>query len=419
MILCTVRPSIILAALVIAAPVFICPTADAAWTPHAVATAGASDAFSLGLDAAFTNPALLGRSTTAATQLRVVGLGAGITNNGFGWHDYRTYNGATLSESDKADLLARIPSSGIHLSANAGATALAIRSGRFGVRVDGSGYGGGRLNRDAVELFLFGNAHQSDWSFDDSDAEGLATWNVRVSYGRPVIHLFGRSLLAGARLSYVRGLYYGRAVEARADLRTTAVGLTGNATGDVYTAEGGNGIGLDVGLAMEFGPRWVAGLSVYNLVHTVRWSHNAEVTHYTLEFEDLTLDNFEDSLWIAEDSRESLRGFTRGLPARFALTLAHASSTWRVGSSVSIDADDRLSYSTIPMISVGVEHDVLAFLPIRMGASIGGATGPSFGWGGGLRLWRTELNVGFRIDRGIWLGHGRGLTAALALDLSL
>ncbi|MBD3298422.1 MAG: hypothetical protein GF341_07200 [candidate division Zixibacteria bacterium] len=399
--------------------VTLSPQALAGWTPQMVATTGASRAFGHGLEAAFTNPAFLGVTPSHGTQLRLVGVGAGVASNGLGWDDYRKYNGATLSDNDKNDILSRIPVAGMQMTADAGATAMAIRRGRLSVRVDGSATGGGRLDRDAVELIFFGNAEQPDWTFDDSDAEGLATWNLRVAYGLPVGRLFGRPVFAGASVAYVRGLYYGRAEEARADLRTSHTGLAGSATGDVYSAEGGSGVGVDLGMAVDLGSRWTAGLSVENVIHTVQWSHNAEVTRYYLQFDDLTVDNFEDSLWVANEIRETLDGFRRGLPARMRVSIGHSTPRWRFGTAISIDTEDRLSYSTTPVLSAGVEHDLLSFLPVRLGAAIGGVSGPAFGWGGGLRFWRTELNVGFRIDRGFWLGHGRGLTAAMALDLTL
>ena len=107
------------------------------------------------------------------------------------------------------------------------------------------------------------------------------------------------------------------------------------------------------------------------------------------------------------------------MPSRLTISLARSISEWRFGTTVSVAADNRLSYSTTPVVAAGVEHDLLPFLPLRAGAAIGGAGGPALGWGGGLRVARVELNLGFRIDRGVWLGNGRGLTAAMALDISL
>jgi hypothetical protein len=151
----------------------------------------------------------------------------------------------------------------------------------------------------------------------------------------------------------------------------------------------------------------------------VRWSTGTEVTHYHLAFDDLTVDNFEDSLWVADEVRESLDGFSRGLPTQMTMSLGRTLPRWRYGATVALSTAKRLSYSTTPVLSAGVEHDLFAFLPVRIGAAIGEESGPAFGWGGGLRFWQAELNVGFRIDRGLWLGHGRGVTAAMALDLSL
>src|SRR4030042_351703 len=66
------------------------------------------------------------------------------------------------------------------------------------------------------------------------------------------------------------------------------------AAADGLTAEGGSGWGLDLGVAWEQSAQSVFSLKLENLIHTISWNRNVEVTHYTLQFEDLTIDNFDD-----------------------------------------------------------------------------------------------------------------------------
>lgn len=387
-------------------------------TPLSAGMAGSSMALSFGVDAAFDNPAQLGWPQTSRMQLRLLNIGARLSNNGFGWGDYRRYNGANLNEQDKAAIVASIPSDGLSLDAGGGASAMATRVGRWSVHASAFGAARGRLDRQIVELVLYGNAARPDWTFANSEGEALAGWTAGLSHGRAVGHLLGRQIYAGFTLAYVRGLYYARSENPRATLSTQANGLTGAAAADVTTATGGDGLGIDLGLATEMWPHWMASLKLENVIHTIHWNRGIQTRRYDLNFEGVTVDNYDDSLWVSHESVSTRPAFSRGLPMRVRLGLGHTAACVRVAGEFSVSLANRLGGTTTPQIAGGIEYLAAGFLPLRTGVALGGTSGYAVGWGTGLWLGPARFDIGVRIDKAIWIGHGRGMSGALALDLA-
>jgi hypothetical protein len=392
-----------------------------AWaqSPLALSTAGASLALSQGVEALFSNPAHLAMSQPYWVQLRLVGASAGVHSNGLGFDEYRKYNGATLEAEDKADILAQVPAEGWALWSVGSATALAARMGAWGLSVSGLGSARGNLDREAIDLLLHGNADQPHWSFENSDGEGLASWQATLSHGRRMAQLGGGPVYAGLSVSYVRGLYLARADEVRAELATETTGLTGQATAEWVTATGGDGFGVDIGAAWQARPNLLVSIACEHLYHAIRWTRQVERTRYETVFDDLTIDNFEDSLWESHELTEPGDAFSVGLPPHVRVGAAFQAGKTSLAMEGSVWTAQRFAASTTPQVAAAVEHPVTRFLPVRLGVAVGGASGLAVGWGAGLRWGAFTWDVGFRIDRGIWIGDGRGLAASTAIDLSI
>lgn len=390
-----------------------------AQSPLSLATAGASLALSTGVEALSANPAHLGMPQAKWVELRLVGVGAGVHSNGLGLDDYRKYNGATLNDDDKADILAQVPDGGLSLWSEGTASALAIRSGRWGLAVSGIGSARGNVDREAIDLILHGNAEQPDWSFENSQGDGLASWQIALSHGRRLMTLHGAPVYGGLTASYVRGLYLARADQVQAEILTHSTGLTGDATAEVITANGGSGFGVDAGLAWQARPNILVSFSASNLYHTIRWNSEVERTRYELSFEDVTIDNFEDSLWESQDNRESLTSFSQGLPTHLRLGAGLTAGATRYALEGSIWTSGRFAASTKPQLSAAVEHTLGNSLPLRIGASVGGRSEFAVGCGAGLHLSWFAWDFGIRIDRALWIGNGSGLSAATAIDLAI
>jgi len=390
-----------------------------AQTPLLLSTAGASLALSHGIEALSANPAHLGMPQTTWVQMRVVGVGAGVHTNGLGFDDYRKYNGATLNDDDKSDILSQVPDAGLSLWSEGSATALSLRAGSWGLAASGLGSARGNLDREAIDLILHGNADQPEWIFENSEGDGLASWQVALSHGRQLFTLNGGPVFAGLSAAYVRGLYLASADQVRADIATQTTGLTGDASAEWITATGGTGLGVDAGLAWQARPNLLFSFSAAHLYHTINWDSEVERTRYELTFNDVTVDNFEDSLWSSEEFTESLESFSDGLPAHLRLGAGLTSGSTRYALEGSVWTRDRFAASTKPQLSAALEHTLGQSLPLRIGASIGGRSEFAIGCGAGLHFGGFMWDIGIRIDRALWIGNGSGLSAATAIDLAI
>ena len=402
----------ILATALIAMPVY-------AQSPLSLSTAGASLALSRGVEALYANPAHLGMSQPRWVQLRILGVGAGVHSNGLGLDDYRRYNGATLNDDDKSDILAQVPDGGFSMWSEGSASALAIRAGSWGLAASGLGSARGNLDRDAIDLILHGNGDQPDWTFENSAGDGLASWQVALSHGRQIFSLNGGPVYAGVSAAYVRGLYLARADHVRADLATLTTGLSGEASAEWTTSTGGSGFGVDAGLAWQARPNLLISFSGTHLYHAITWDSDVEHTRYEMVFDNVTIDNFEDSLWKSEQTTESIGSFSEGLPAHLRLGAGLTLGSTRYALEGSVSTANRFAASTIPALAGAIEHTLGRTLPLRLGVSVGGRSEFAVGCGAGLRLGGFAWDFGFRIDRALWIGNGSGLSAATAIDFAI
>lgn len=403
---------VVLAALLRALPAY-------AQSPLSLATAGASLGLSGGVEALQANPAHLGMPQASWVELRILGVGAGVHSNGLGVDDYRRYNGATLNDNDKQDIMSQVPDDGFSLWSEGSASALAVRSGPWGLAVSGLGSARGNLDREAIDLILNGNGDRPDWSFSNTEAFGLASWQIALSHGRKIFDLANGPVYAGVTAAYVRGLYLASANQVRADLATQTTGLTGEATAEWVTATGGSGIGLDAGLAWQARPSLLLSFSGTHLYHSISWNRDVERTRYNLAFEDVTVDNFEDSLWETEETTERLTSFREGLPPQFRVGAGLTLGSTRYALEGSVSTADRFAASTKPVLAAGLEHTLAHTLPLRVGFAIGGPSAFAVGCGAGLHWHGFRWDVGLRIDRALWIGSGSGVSAATAFDLAI
>ena len=405
-------------AVAIVAALAACPAH--ALTPLEIATAGADIALATGLDAMSANPALLAATSSHTTQIRLVNIAAALGNNSLAWSDYSRYNGAVLEEDEKASILADIPQGGLLADAEVGASALAFRCGGWGVAVSGLGTAQGRLDRDVIDLLLHGNAEKPDWRFARSGGEALAAAKLSVSHGRSIAHIGGHPLCAGITLSLIRGLYYAQASDVEADLSTLTTGLTGGGTADCLTATGGWGWSADAGLTWEPAAGTRLSAAVENAISTIRWNGNVELRHYDFAFNNVTIEDYDDSLWESHETRESRPPVSRTLPAVVRVGAAHSlGSSWRCALAARAALADRLGMTTRPQVAGAVEYMLWSVIPLRAGVAVGGSDGYAVGAGTGLHWGLLSWDVGVRFDHAVWLTDSRGVTGAMAIDLNL
>ena len=408
----SILPQIVLAFLCVNA----IPTSGVAApvTPRSVGMADNALPLAFGMEALTENPAALGVRKAGSWELQLFNASTAIGSNALGFGDYRLYNGATLSDADKASILGKIPTGGWRLGAQAEVSAAAVRIGPFGARLSGYAAGRGNLDREILELLLYGNQQDRLYTSKLNSGEALAAAELSLSgaarlWQRPTASLYG-----GLTVRLIRGLYYAQLHQTEGSLVAEFTGVSGSGHASATTAEGGNGIAVDWGALLTLSPRFTVGLVLDNAPGLVRWSTNAQTKQYDVTFDGITADNFEDSLWVDNESTTSIPSFGRSLPMRLRLGVGRTGAKLQTTAVATFGFSNRLTVSSTPEFGLGAEYSPVSFFPLRAGLTIGGLDGFSTGLGGGVFLGAFHLELGLRTAGGLWPTHGRGAELALA-----
>lgn len=408
----------LLAASILAAFGFAAPAANISLavpvTPQAAAMADNALPLVHGLDALSENPAALAWPQKNSWELQMFSVATAIGSNAFGFGDYLAYNGAVLSDADKAKILAKVPVGGWRLGAHAEASAAALRIGTAGARLSAYGAARGNFDRGILEILFYGNERDRVYVSNLNSGEAFAAAELALSYAGKLRQRNESTLYGGVTLRLIRGLYYAELEQAQGDLVAAMTGMTGSGHATATIAEGGNGIALNWGAMMALPPRYTLALVVENAPGIIRWSTAAQEKQYRITFEGITADNFEDSLWVNEETAVSLPSFTRSLPPRVRVGVGRNGENLQLAATASIGFADRLAVSTTPEFGVGAEYTRVSFLPLRAGVSVGGLDGFTTGLGAGIVLNWFHLEVGLRTAGGVWPTHGRGAALAIA-----
>ncbi|MFO7608580.1 MAG: hypothetical protein R6X35_05195 [Candidatus Krumholzibacteriia bacterium] len=371
---------------------------------RALGMGGTCTAAARGLDAADANPAFL-----AFSRGVTVGLAGGtidLQNNAFTLGRYNQVAGATLSEADKAELLADIPAEGFGLDLQADAGALGLQSGAFALTTGAVGAGDGTLDRDFFDLVLFGNEPGRTVDFSGTGGEAYGLVRAGLSWGWRLGEVGGGELAVGATGSVIRGLYHVQVVEAWGAVTTTMSAIDGEAFAAAVVAEGGAGYGLDLGLAWQ-GGRLALGAALDNAISRIDWNGTVERTEYRVGL-SASASDLDDAL-ADSDTTYAVAGYATGLPRRLRLGGAMDLGALTLAADWVQGLEERAGTSTEPMVRVGAEWRPFGLLTPRLGAALGGGLDPGLAAGLGLKAGFWCLDVAALQRGGLGADRGKGL----------
>jgi hypothetical protein len=411
------KVKIILAAVVLILP-GVAAYSSGLSSAKAVAMGGAHMGLAKGTQSALYNPANLGLPDFRQNGIELAGIGAEITNNSFTLADYNKYTGAVLTEDDKSVILGKIPSEGLKISAEAEAGALTASYGSFVLSINGYAATETNIGKDALDLFLNGNQLNDSFSIDGMYSDAVAYASVGLSYGRPIIELYGRELAVGATVKYIRGLAFEEITEIHGGVVTLTTGFSGEGTMIAHTAEGGSGLGLDLGAAYKFNDNYMVGLCFDNFISNINWSKATEQHSYHFEFDTLTVSDFDsDSIVVTEQQSIDIPAFSSTLPTVMRVGFANYSGklTWGVDYIQGFKL--AAGSSSKPELAMGAQYKILNFLPLRAGYSVGGGHGSTLSGGFGLEFPVFYLDIAFSNRGFLKFKETKGLHMALSLGL--
>jgi hypothetical protein len=377
---------------------------------------GAGAASARGLGAVQANPANLAFS--GGTTIGLASAALDVHNNAISLDRYNEITGSHLDAAAKERLLADIPADGLRLDADVNASALGVQSGGLALTFGAIGAGSGNLDKDYFDLVLYGNPMNESVDFSNTWGEGYALGAATLSYGAQVLDLGGARLSAGANVRFLQGIYEMHVDEAYGSLSTSMTEISGEAFLATRTAEGGQGYGLDLGVALQTAGGLTLGLAVDNVQSSITWDRNVERTEYRVTAADINLlnDGLKDAI---ADADTSFAGdpYETSLPRRARLGAAKSFGPLLVAADYIQGFDDRSGASTKPRFQTGIELALAGFFKPRLGVSGGGGEDPSATAGLGLKIGPWCLDVAAVSSSGLQPGQNKGVGVAVGSSL--
>ncbi len=364
------------------------------------------------------NPANLALETNNNLSVELFSFGADINNNSFSLADYNKYNGEHLSESDKQDILDKIPDTGLEGNAVGGASGLSFSKGSFAFGISGEGDGRASIDKQVIELIFNGNTFGDSIDISDAFGDGTAHVDFNLSYARELKQFGWGTLNWGVNAKYIYGLQYMEVVDADAYLITEMEGINSQGTFQIKTSGGGSGFGLDAGLSATYNDNWILSMAVTNLISTISWSNDNKLNTYVFSWENLTVQNSDDdSIITSDDYEESIESFSTSLAPQIALGASTRMGSYLLSFDYKQGLKNKGKVSTTPELAAGCEAHLVNFLPLRAGFSVGGANGSSSAIGFGLNLNPFFIDFAYMSTGSLIPLGGKGMGLAVSSGL--
>jgi hypothetical protein len=390
---------------------------------RSLAMGGAYTAAARGIEAAYWNPANLGLRDNPSFSMSLLSIGAAISNNSFSKNDYDLYNGAYLTPPMKTDILGKIPDDGFRVNMDSEIEALGFSWRHWALSFSFESAAAIQLSRAFADVALNGNPLDKTFDFSDSGGEGFAVSIIGVSYGRALYVPLFRDFAIGATMKYVIGVGHAQVIEAYGVAGTTYDGAYGDARAKIRFAEGGRGIGSDLGIAAAVNDKWTLGLTLRNWLSTIRWNEHVEIREYAVATDSLTVEAIDESSAdsLVNDRKNAIDGsaYSRDLPAELSLGAAYRSGKLLWTADYAQGFSRRPGVSSTPQLAMGAEYSVVHALPLRVGFSVGGHSGFSAGLGVGVRAGTFEINFAANSRGGILARSMGGFGLAFGMRVGL
>ncbi len=372
-----------------------------------------------GAEAVRWNPATLGLRATPRFSLMFASLGLGVSNNAFNQADYNLYNGAKLSVADKQTIVQRLPAEGWNFRAGSGLDLLGFSLHNFAAMISLDAASDANLPRDVVDLLLNGNALNRRYDFSNAAGSALAWASVGVAYGHTLI-LPQKSfkLALGGTIKYLHGLGFVEVTEAKGQVMTTLIGISGEASAQARLASGGRGLGFDLGATAVLRRQWRLGLALHNAVAMITWNRNVRRYEYGVHADSLTLvavEDDENAVFGNSSQKNGGQSFAINLPPVLHLGASREWKDFIVSADVLQGLRRAYGVTQTPELRLGVELNVAPVLSTRGGLRFGGPhqIGSSIGFGLHAGDFNFDLAAGALGGVVPLLGKGMGLAVSM------
>lgn len=357
-------------------------------TPRALGMGGAYVGVARGVESLFQNPANLGLPGSPSWSAAFPTLSAGLGTRGVSLG--QVVDGAQWGDLDDAErdaILADIPADGTGLDVDLRAPVAALQMGRFAGSVSWTTLGGHTINRSIVDLLFNGFERDRTYGIENTQGTRAAFWDVAAAYGNRIGPV---AIGATAHVYFPRTLVRSGLV----DVDTTYSVISGNnVPSDIRVtyagvrSEGGSGLGLDVGAAMQPIPGLTVSAALDNVFSTMAWKDELDVRSVILNQDDYQDGDVETVRSEYAQSKEAYDETTAlpgtralaaslradrdaGLPMTLRVGAAYETRGTTLGAAYQKELDDDAPFGGLwgQQLSLGVQQR-LWILALRAGAA--------------------------------------------------
>ena len=367
-----------------------------------------------GLQSVGLNPATLALQTSYKFEFNLLSVNATANNNSFKKSQYDRYftTGNLLSSADIDDIMNSIPDGGLRADGVAHVNTISFYVPNFSLSLIGLGTGKVNVPKTVFELPLKGNADQPGRVYRFNDAEASDWVGIGVIASGAYDFKMGENspldrMSLGLSLKYYSGLHFDNVVKSRGELQNfdlennkPFINLDGEI--ELLSADGGGGVGIDVGVLGIFKENFTFGITLLNVTSSMSWGTEAERRTLRIHGDSLSLPNrVRDSLIVDTDTSLALNSFATHLPAIMDFAFAYQPmAQMTVTAEYEQGLNDEMGGTKRPRVGFGLEYRGIPLLPLRAGFTFGGKTGSSFALGAGLNFKNWYFDAAY-------LNHGR------------
>jgi len=262
-------------------------------------------------------------------------------------------------------------------------------------------------------------------SLEGTEASSWAATTGALAVGIPLPSVKDGNFAMGATLKYTVGHFTALASDIGSVIRGDSIGLNlpsiinipddfgANPLDDINN--NGTGVGLDLGLAWE-GEKWGFSAAVQNVFHTFEWDLTApeyRVGEISATIDSITT-NFAEGLPVGTTlALQSALLAQRFEPAINLGVAYRASEKLAVTADYRHDTGEMLVFGSRTRVGLGVEWNLLSFLPLRTGMSAVSGGGVQLGVGLGLELGPVQFSAAYLTEKN---SNGEFKAASFALS---
>ncbi|MCC6476166.1 hypothetical protein IT157_03850 [bacterium] len=357
------------------------------------------------------NPAVLAAPFESKWRLDLPHIAAGAANNAFDvgfWND-QIARDHYLSESDKQEILDRIPDDGLRVHGLASTMLIGGVYEKAALQASIESAVEATADRELFELALYGNEIGRPYRLDELGGEQYNLVDVGVAVGYKFEQEWIQGLYGGIGFHFYGGLNYEKITDATGELNVTDSLITGYGAIQRVHAERGDGVGFDLGGIAEINDQWSFGLALRQIGAAITWQLDySTLEAFAVDSAGIIVDSLDDDDYLErvfEHSQDTLSGggYESKLP-----TILESSGRYKLNEKFLFLGTLRARLQESAQgkagveVAAGGEYRPHRLIVLRGGAGVGGPLGFRLGTGVGLDTKHYLFDFGISWHGGVF-----------------